>query len=88
MRNCLSILAVALAALVVSCSTKDEAAPVVIMRPIEREVPPEAKKVCAAPVKLPPRDLSEREVTDFWGRDRTSLRICETRRAAAVEGVK
>lgn len=55
-------------------------------RTVEREVPAEAKKPCAAPVTLPDRDLSEREAQSFWGSDRTALRVCETRRAAAVAG--
>jgi hypothetical protein len=41
-------------------------------------------KACAAPIALPPRDLSEKEVTSFWSRDRSALEECETRRSAAV----
>lgn len=55
---------------------------------VERETPPEAKKKCDEPVPLPDRRLSDKETGELWGRDRTSLRICETRRAAAVEGVE
>lgn len=51
---------------------------------VARELPAEAKRKCADPVSLPDRNLSEAEATSLWGRDRTSLRICETRRAAAV----
>ena len=89
MQNWLKSLAVvALVVSVASCSTDDKGAPVVVSRIVEREVPAEAKKPCADPVRLPNRDLTEREATNFWGQDRTALRICETRRAAAVEGVK
>ena len=75
---------VALAVSAASCSTDDKSAPVVVSRMVEREVPAEAKKPCSQPVQLPNRDLTEREVTNFWGLDRTALRICETRRAAGV----
>jgi hypothetical protein len=53
---------------------------------IEREIPAEAKIPCADPVPLPDRALGEAETSSLWGRDRTSLRICETRRKAAVGG--
>ncbi|MCY1667869.1 hypothetical protein [Rhizobium sp. SL86] len=48
------------------------------------EIPAEAKLRCADPVILPDRDLSGSETVSFWGRDRAALRICETRRSAAV----
>ncbi|MDQ0454639.1 hypothetical protein [Rhizobium paknamense] len=54
---------------------------------IEREVPALAKIRCADPVPLPDRTLSEAEATRFWGSDRTALRTCEARRAAAVSGM-
>ncbi|MDQ0454701.1 hypothetical protein [Rhizobium paknamense] len=41
---------------------------------------------CAAPVSLPDRRLSEPESATYWGQDRTALRTCEARRAAAVSG--
>jgi hypothetical protein len=47
-------------------------------------VPAEAQRRCAEPVALPGRRLTEREVTSLWGRDRSALRTCEERRAAAV----
>lgn len=49
-------------------------------------VPAEAKKPCAAPVPLPDRDLTDGETQTFWGADRTALRVCESRRAAAITG--
>lgn len=53
---------------------------------VSPDLPSEAKIRCADPVTLPDRNLSDAEATSLWGRDRTSLRICETRRAAAVGG--
>lgn len=53
---------------------------------IERETPAEAKLKCPSPVAIPDRDLSEMEVHDYWGSDRTALRVCEARRSAAVGG--
>ncbi|PZU15672.1 MAG: hypothetical protein DI589_27700 [Shinella sp.] len=67
-----------------ACSTKDDAPPVIRTVTVEREIPAEAKKRCADPVTLPDRRLSETETTDLWGRDRTALRVCETRRAAGA----
>jgi hypothetical protein len=54
---------------------------------IKPVLPPAARAACADPVALPDRDMSASEVTTSWGRDRASLRICETRRAAAVAAV-
>ncbi|WP_170973485.1 hypothetical protein [Rhizobium sp. FKY42] len=48
------------------------------------EIPAEAKIRCPAPVTLPDRDLTDQETGSLWGRDRTALRVCETRRSAAV----
>lgn len=53
---------------------------------LERDIPAEAAKPCPVPVIIPDRDLSEKEVHDFWGTDRTALRVCEARRSAAVGG--
>ncbi|BBF92374.1 hypothetical protein [Blastochloris tepida] len=50
-------------------------------------MPAEAKQKCADPVTLPDRDLTEAETTSAWNRDRTALRTCETRRAAAVRAI-
>lgn len=38
--------------------------------------PPSLLASCAAPVVLPDRDLSEREIELLWGRDRSALREC------------
>jgi hypothetical protein len=51
-------------------------------------VPPGAAEPCPAPVVLPDRKITERETTTFWGRDRASLRVCETRRAATVRAIE
>ena len=75
----------ALAASASACSTNDKP-PVVKTVFVEREVPPVAKVPCAPPVALPDRKLSEPEATSYWGTDRTSLRTCEARRAAAAGG--
>lgn len=76
----------ALAAIAAGCSTSDKPVPTVRTVIAEREVPAEAKKPCAAPVRIPDRDLAERETVTLWGADRTALRICEARRSAAVSG--
>lgn len=34
---------------------------------------------CAAPVGLPDRALSDRDIEVFWGRDRSALRACGSR---------
>lgn len=78
--------AAVLVALVSSCSISDTDKPApevrtVVMKPA---LPAEAKKECQKPVALPPKDLSEKEVTSYWGRDRAALVECETRRSAAV----
>jgi hypothetical protein len=67
------------------CSTSSEAGrPTVMAKMLKPEVPATARQKCADPVQLPDRDLSEREATDYWSRDRAALRSCEPRRAAAV----
>jgi len=76
---------VALAAIASACSTSDRET-IVVPQFVERETPAEAKIPCPAPVTLPERDLSEKEASDFWGADRTALRVCEARRSAAVGG--
>lgn len=78
------MLAAASAVIASSCSTSDPVKPVVrtvVMKPV---LPAEAMKACQKPVALPPVDLSERDVTSYWGRDRAALIECEQRRAAAV----
>lgn len=77
---------VALAALASGCSISADTPPVVKTVYVEREVPEASKVPCAAPVSLPDRRLSEPESATYWGQDRTALRTCEARRAAAVSG--
>ncbi|MCP4561999.1 MAG: hypothetical protein GY873_08690 [Bosea sp.] len=55
-----------------------------IVRP---QLPSAARQPCAAPVALPDRNLAAAEVTSAWARDRAALRLCESRRAAAVAAV-
>lgn len=76
---------VALAVIVSACSTSDREQ-IPVPQFIERETPAEAQLKCPSPVIIPDRDLSEKEVGDYWGVDRTALRVCEARRAAAVGG--
>lgn len=39
---------------------------------------------CDAPVTLPETALDDRQIEILWGRDRTALRICGARLAAAT----
>lgn len=82
MHPCLMAIAAALAATVSGCSTADS--PILRTALVERELPAVALVPCAAPVPLPDRRLGERETAELWGRDRTALRTCETRRQAAA----
>lgn len=77
---------VALAATVSACSIDSRPEPIVRTVIAIPEIPLEAKIKCPAPVALPDRDLGGQETASLWGRDRTALRVCETRRAAAVGG--
>lgn len=78
------MLVVALAALASSCSHHGPSEPVVRTVVIKPALPAEAMQACQKPVALPPRDLTEKEVTSNWGRDRAALIDCEARRSAAV----
>lgn len=80
----LAVLALAASA----CSPADRPPVVIAAPPVKPTLPAAAEKSCARPVALPDRDLVEAEVAAAWGRDRASLLICETRRAAAVAAVK
>ncbi|BCH58970.1 hypothetical protein RvVAR0630_15940 [Agrobacterium vitis] len=86
MRLCRMMALVALAATASGCSTNAETPPVVKTVYVERDVPAAAKLPCDPPVPLPDRRLSEPESASYWGTDRTALRACEARRAAAVSG--
>ncbi|ACE99224.1 hypothetical protein Rpal_0665 [Rhodopseudomonas palustris TIE-1] len=76
------------AALVSGCSTKPADEPTVLLSMTRPTVPETAKQKCDDPVPLPDRDLTERETASAWGRDRSALRTCEGRRAAAVEAIE
>lgn len=53
-------------------------------RPPVDPIPASIAAPCANPVILPDRALSDQEVEVFWGRDRTALRSCKSKHAAAV----
>ncbi len=76
--------AVALMLVVSACS---RAEPVVLASTARPVLPAEARLQCDEPVPKPERDLFAREVLSLWSRDRVALRICERRRAAAVQSV-
>lgn len=73
-----------LAFLVSGCAFFHRDPPVVRTQIVKPPIPAEAQRRCDEPVTLPGRRLTQREVTSLWGRDRSSLRTCEQRRAAAV----
>lgn len=79
-----TLLLVASTAIVSGCLTAEPPEPSVRTEFIRAEISAEARKPCAAPVKLPDRSLTAREVTTSWGQDRSALRVCESRRRAAV----
>ena len=81
------ILAAALSAAVSACSSKAQFKEVVTVQVVKPDLPPAARAPCDAPVLLPDRDLTSREATGFWGKDRSALAVCEQRRAAAVSAV-
>lgn len=77
-----------LGAIVSACSTSAEKVePIVKLEFVKPALPASSRKRCADPVEAPDRDLLEGEATDLWNTDRANLRICETRRAAAVAAV-
>jgi len=41
--------------------------------------PPSLTSPCAAPARLPERDMTDQEVEVLWGRDRSALRACGSR---------
>lgn len=69
-----------------ACSTV-KPDPVVVAQVIRPELPASARKKCDDPVKLPDRMLPAEEATPLWAKDRAALRVCETRRGAAVAAV-
>jgi hypothetical protein len=75
---------VVLAVTVSGCSISSKPEPIVITKVLSPALPAAAKQPCEKPVRLPDKDLSEREATGYWARDRANLTACETRRSAAV----
>ncbi|MEO2038162.1 MAG: hypothetical protein ABGW90_05595 [Martelella sp.] len=67
----------------------DDSAPTVKMVPVSVEAPDSACLSCAPLLSdLPDTGgLSEQEVVDKWGRDRTAVTICDRRRAAAIAAI-
>ena len=59
-----------------------------MLAPAKAVVAAEAEAPCPAPVTLPDRSITAGETTSLWGADRSALRLCETRRAAAVEAIR
>lgn len=87
MRPSLAALILCSGAIASGCSTAPDPEPTVKVEFLRPELPVAARQRCADPVRLPDRDMTASEVTTSWGRDRANLRICETRRAAAVAAV-
>lgn len=87
MRRLLAVLILCSGAIASGCSTAPDPEPTVKVELIRPEIPAVARQRCAEPATLPDRDMTASEVTNSWGRDRANLRICETRRAAAVAAV-
>lgn len=78
--------AIAVSAVIASaCSPAD--APRIKAEIVAPVLPAAARVPCAGPVALPDRDMTQGEVTAAWGRDRASLRACETKRIAVVAAV-
>lgn len=87
MRRLLAALILCSGAIASGCSTAPDPEPTVKVEFTWPELPAVARQRCTDPVALPDRDITASEVTNGWGRDRANLRICETRRAAAVAAV-
>ena len=88
MKRFLAAIAAASGVIASGCSTApDDKEPAVRTEIIRPAVPASARQPCPAPVTLPDRDVTEAEATGFWGRDRASLRQCESRRAAAIAAI-
>ena len=80
----LVVLAVTVSGCSIFRSSAIKPEPVVAVKFVQPAVPNAAKVPCKAPVKLPDKDLSEREATLFWAGDRAALKECEVRRRSAV----
>lgn len=81
------ILAAALSAAVSACSSTVPFKEVITVQVVKPDLPAAARTACDNPVSLPDRDLSSREATGLWGKDRSALATCEQRRAAAVNAI-
>lgn len=86
MRPLAAAIVAGLGAIASACSTAPDE-PTVKLELARPDLPPAARRSCNKPVVIPDRDIGEGESTNLWGRDRASLRECETRRAAAVAAV-
>ncbi|MEY9717872.1 hypothetical protein ABIA22_000362 [Sinorhizobium fredii] len=76
----------ALTAIASACSPADPK-PTIKTVVVPVAVPESARQPCPRPVTLPDRAMTAREVTTGWGADRTALKTCEERRAAAVAAI-
>lgn len=52
--------------------------------PVLTEAPPELTGICAQPVPLPERELTQAEVEEYWLRDRAALVECGVTKAALL----
>lgn len=72
------------AVIVSACSLhSEETRPQIRNVAVAPPVPAQARERCE-PVPRPDRDLTEAEVVSLWSRDRTTIHICDQRRALAV----
>jgi len=84
-------LMVALACLQAGCasltpfeSPPPETAPVAELASTAAQLPEPLKRPCKHPVALPAHDLTEGEVSRYWGLDRAALADCGVRHAATT----
>jgi len=49
---------------------------------------PSLTVACDAPVRLPERDITGREVEVLWGRDRAALNACSSRHRGLVDFIE
>lgn len=49
-----------------------------------RPLPPEFRRMCNGPVKLPEVAINQAQVEDLWIKDRSALKSCRSRHAATV----
>lgn len=70
------------------CSSVHVAKPTIKLEFLRPTIPAKSKIKCDDPVDIPSgRRIPQGEVVALWGKDRTALEICETRRRAAVDAV-